>query len=149
LEKLIKEIDEIIKYGLNPNLIIIDKEKDLEKHLIGLYSCYFDIEYQFDEADYEVFDKPNYSKIRQNVISNFKEFGFYNDLSNIQMIDKQTEIITGDAIDDLTDIVLDLLEIKWRAENNSLNDALWFFQFTFHTHTQQHLIGLLKYMQQR
>lgn len=34
----------------------------------------------------------------------------------------------GDAIDDLSDIIIDLLEIKGRIENNSLADGIWFFE---------------------
>lgn len=55
----------------------------------------------------------------------------------------------GDATDDLTDIILDLLQIKWRIENNSPNDGLWYFQLIFASHTQQHIIDLLNYLKQR
>ncbi|KUJ53355.1 hypothetical protein [Chryseobacterium sp. JAH] len=58
-------------------------------------------------------------------------------------------IAIGDAIDDLSDIILDLLQIKWRIENNSPDDGLWYFQLVFSSHTQQHIIDLLSYRKQR
>ena len=86
--------------------------------------------------------------MRQNVESNFKDFGFYkmvleiNDMAN-------DEIGIGDAVDDLCDIIKNLLEVKWRIENNSLNDGLWFFNFIFNSHTEKHIIDLLNYIKQR
>lgn len=58
-------------------------------------------------------------------------------------------IAIGDAIDDLSDIILDLLQIKCRIENNSPVDGLWYFQLVFSGHTQQHIIDLLNYLKQR
>jgi hypothetical protein len=149
MKALITTINEIVKYGLIPNLNIENKEKDLEKRLIKIYSFSFDIKFQFDEKDFEDYDKSLFLDIRQNVTSNFKDFGFYNALTNFADVAKPTEIMVGDAIDDLTDIISDLLEIKWRAENNSMSDALWFFELIFYAHTQQHIINLINYMTQK
>jgi len=130
-------------------LTTTDKEKELEKNLVKIYSLYFDIEFQFDETDYSDFDKTEYADIRKNVTSNFKDFSFYKTVLDINDIDNLKDNEIGDALDDLTDIILDLLEIKWRIENNSLADGLWFFELTFYSHTQQHIIDLLKYMKQK
>jgi hypothetical protein len=149
MTELIPTINEIVKYGLEPNLTTTDKEKELEKNLVKIYSLYFDIEFKFDETDYPDFNKTEYADIRQNVTSNFKDFGFYKTVSDIDDIDNLKDNEIGDALDDLTDIIVDLLEIKWRIENNSLADGLWFFELTFYSHTQQHILDLLKYMKQR
>ncbi|NCP61536.1 MAG: DUF5063 domain-containing protein [Flavobacteriales bacterium] len=149
MTELIPTINEIVKYGLEPNLTTTDKEKELEKNLVKIYSLYFDIEFQFDETDYSDFDKTEYADIRKNVTSNFKDFSFYKTVLDINDIDNLKDNEIGDALDDLTDIILDLLEIKWRIENNSLADGLWFFELTFYSHTQQHIIDLLKYMKQK
>lgn len=146
---LIPTINQIVKYGLEPNLTTTDKEKELEKNLVKIYSLYFDIEFKFDETDYPDLDKTEYADIRQNVTSNFKDLGFYKTVSNIEDIDNLNDNTIGDALDDLTDIIRDLLEIKGRIENNSLADGLWFFELTFYSHTQQHILDLLKYMKQR
>ena len=149
MTELIPTINEIVKYGLEPNLTTTDKEKVLETNLVKIYSLYFDIEFKFDETNYPEFDKTKYADIRQIVTSSFKDFGFYKTVSDINDIDNLNENTIADALDDLTDIILDLLEIKWRIENNSLADGLWFFELTFYSHTQQHILDLLNYMKQK
>lgn len=125
MKELIPTINEIVKYSLQPNLTVIDKEKLLERHLVKIYDLYFDIEYKFDETNFPDSDKSQLPDIRQNVSSNFKDYGFYQIVLDI--IDILTDNAIRDAIDDLSDIIADLLEIKWRIENNSLADGLWFF----------------------
>ena len=149
MTKLIPTINEIVKYGLQPNLTVTDKEELLERNLVKIYDLYFDIKYVFDETDFPDFDKSQYTNIRQNVKSNFKDYGLYKTNLNIKDINDLKDNVIGDAIDDLTDIIFDLLEIKWRIENNSLADGLWFFKLTFFTHTQQHILELLNYMNQK
>jgi len=148
MRELIPTIDEIVKYGLQPNLTEVDKEKSLAKSLVKIYNLYFDIEYEFDETDYPDFDGEKYLNIRQNVESNFKDFGFYKIVLEINDM-VNDEIGIGDAVDDLNDIIKDLLEVKWRIENNSLNDGLWFFNFIFNAHTEKHIIDLLNFIKQR
>jgi hypothetical protein len=150
MNKLIPVINEIIKYGLQPNLTVVDRDTLLEKNLIKIYSLYFEIQYVFDGKKYLQFDRTKYPKIIQNIQSNFKEFGFYKIIIDINDIDnKNSGMGLGDAVDDLADIILDLLEVKWRIENNSLNDGLWFFEFIFLNHMQQHILDLLNYMKQK
>lgn len=149
MTELIPTINEIVKYGLQPNLTVTNKEKLLERNLVKIYDLYFDIEYKFDERDFPDFDKSQLPDIRQNVESNFKDYGFYKTILDINDIDNLKENAIGDAIDDLTDIITDLLEIKWRIENNSLADGLWFFELTFYSHTQQHILDLLNFMKQK
>ncbi len=149
MKELIPLIDDITQFGLKPNLIVLEKERLLEKSLVKIYNLYLDIEYEFDEKDYEDFDKQKYLNVRQNVESNFPDFGFYKVVLDIEDLANNDENGLGDAIDDLTDIILDLLEIKWRIENNSLEDGLWYFQFAFSSHFQQHILDLLNYMKQK
>lgn len=147
MKALIPTINEIVKYGLRPNLTEVDKEKALVKNLVKIYNLYFDLEYEFDEKDYPEFDDEKYPNIRQNVESNFKDFGFYKMVLEINDM-VSDEIGMGDAVDDLCDIIIDLLEVKWRIENNSLNDGLWFFNFIFNAHTEMHIIDLLNFIKQ-
>ena len=151
MKELIPTINEIIKFGLLPNLVIDKNERNklLEKSLIKIYSLYFEIEYTFDETDFVEFDKGNLPKIRENIESNFPDFGLYKTIIDFTDIDNKTVDGIGDGIDDITDIVLDLLEIKWRAETNSLEDGLWYFELIFYSHTQQHILDLLNYMKQK
>lgn len=149
MTELIPTINEIVKYGLKPSLSVTDKEKLLERNLVKIYDLYFDIQYEFDETDFPDFDKSHLPDIRQNVSRNFQDFGFYKTIININDVNNMSDIALGDAIDDLNDIILDLLEIKWRIENNSLADGLWYFQLIFHGHTQQHILDLLNFMKQK
>lgn len=151
LEELIEIIDKVIKYGLNPKVNIEDKEKDLEKNLIKIYSKYFEIQYELDETDYNSFNKKKIPNVIENVKSNFPDFGWYNIILDYEKVyvEPKNAIGIGDAIDDLSDIIYDLLEIKWRKENNSINDAWAFFELIFYAHTQQHLLDLLNYMKNK
>ena len=149
MTELIPTINEIVKYGLQPNLIVADKEKLLEKDLVKIYNLYFEINYKFDGIEFKDFDKKKLPNIRQNIESNFTDFGFYKTILDINNIDNLRDNAIGDAIDDLTDIVTDLLEVNWRIENNSLADGLWYSQLVFHGHTQQHILDLLNFMKQK
>ncbi len=145
-EKLISTINTITQFGLKPNLKIPNNIELIERNLVKIYNLYFEVEYIFDETDYPDFDKSKLPNIRTNVISNFPEFGLYkiaNDITNFDNID---DILTGDAIDDLSDIIIDLLEVKWSIENNSFNDGIWHFKLAFETHLKQHILDLLNYI---
>ena len=73
----------------------------------------------------------------------------HNAIQDINDIDNIKDNIIGDAIDDLSDIITDLLQIKWRIENNSLANGLWYFELIFYGHTQQHILDLLNFMKQK
>jgi hypothetical protein len=150
MKNLIPTIDAIIKYGLQPNLDEVDKEKVLERNLVKIYDLYFDIDFEFDGQDYPEFDRSLHAEVRQNVQLNFTDFGYYRTVIDINDISSlNDDFAIGDAIDDLSDIILDLMEVKWRYENNSEADGLWFFQFIFNSHTQQHILDLLQYLKNK
>ena len=149
MRELIPTINEIIKYGLQANLVETDNEKLLERNLVKIYNLYFDIEFEFDKTDFQDFDKSKLPNIRENVESNFKDFGFYKTVIDINDLDNLKENSMSDAVDDLTDIILDLLEIKWRIETNSLADGLWYFELIFYSHTQQHILDLLNFIKNK
>lgn len=151
MKELIPTINEIIKFGLQPNLPIdiIVKNHTLEKSLVKTYSLYFDIEYTFDETDYPDFDIYQYPDIRRNIKSNFPDFGLYKTIIDFDDLDDKVDDGVADSVDDLTDIILDLLEIKMRIETNSLADGLWYFKLIFYSHIQQHILDLLNYMKQK
>ena len=149
MTELIPTINKIIKYGLQANLVETDKEKLLERNLVKIYNLYFDIEFEFDKTDFLDFDKSKLPNIRENVESNFIDFGLYKMVIDISDLDNLKENSIGDAVDDLTDIIIDLLEIKWRIETNSLADGLWYFELIFYSHTQQHILDLLNFMKNK
>lgn len=148
MKDLIATINEIVKYGLEPNVEEQDKERRLERNLVKIYNLYFQIDYAEDDNEYPEFEK-SYDEIRKNVESNFKDYGYYKKIADINNLDNFDDVVVGDAIDDLTDIILELLEVKSRIENNGMNDGPYYFEFAFSSHIQSHLINLLKYINQK
>jgi hypothetical protein len=149
MKTLLETISEITKYGLEKNLTEVEKEKNLERNLIRLYNFYFEIKFEFDGKDYEEFERPQPKNITENIKSNFTQFGFYKIVLDINDIDNLNGNALGDAVDDLLDITIDLIEVKWRMENNSIEDGLWHFNFSFENHIQQHILDLLNYLKNR
>lgn len=149
MKDLIPTINQIVRFGIQPNLTVNNSDEFLERNLIKIYNLYFDIEFEFDETEYPDFDKSKLPDIRQNIETNFKNFGLYKTFFVIENLSESDECLIGDAFDDLTDIIIDLLEIKWRIESNSIADGLWFFEMIFYIHTKQHIINLLNYLKRR
>jgi len=147
--ELITSIDEIIKFGLQANLNIPDRNFVLEKNLVNIYRLYFEVDTEFDEREYNAYDKSMWPDVKRNVESNFRDFEYYKVVLDLYDLNIRDDTAFGDAIDDLTDIIFDLLEVKWRIENNSVNDGFYHFKLIFSFHTQQHIIDLLNYMKQR
>ncbi|WP_177764412.1 DUF5063 domain-containing protein [Flavobacterium sp. I3-2] len=148
MKELLDPINEISKYGLLENLNEKDKTKNLERNLVKIYDLYFENEFEFDETEYPEFNKKDFSNIRENIASNFPKFGYYKIATLITEIENEVENLIADSIDDLNDIILDLQEVKWRTENTSVNDAKWFFNLIFESHTKNHIINLLNYLRE-
>lgn len=150
-KQLIQTINQIAKFGLEQNIEISKDERNLllERSLISIYSLYFEIQYEYDNTDFEEYDDIKYVNMRKNIESNFPDFGYYTIALDLMDINNKDNMAIGDAIDDLSDIILDLLQIKWRMGNNSQNNGLWYFELIFSGHTQQHIIDLLKYLKQQ
>lgn len=149
MSELRKLINNITEFGINPNVELTDKNNVLKKLLVGVYSEYLNVESEFDEADYEEEPDFDYQKISKNVKSNFPDFSWYGTILDINKIDRESELGTKNAVDDLTDIIKDLLVVKWRFENTSEIDAIWNFEFSMRTHSEQHLVDLLKYIKEK
>ncbi len=151
MQYLIQTIDAIIKYGQYEKLSIENPIGDLRRYLVKIYALFFDVETDFENIEYPDFvDREKYTKgVKKNIQSNFPSFGYYKVILDIDDLDNLEHCGIGDAIDDLTDIILDLLEVKWRIENNSLVNGIWFFKHLFSTHTEEHILELLNYMQKK
>jgi hypothetical protein len=148
LSEIRKLIDKITEFGINPKVELNDKTHVLKKLLVEIYSEFLNVESEFDETDYDEEPDFDYKEIREKVESNFPEFGWYGTILDINKIAQESELAIGDAIDDLTDIIKDLLVVKWRFENTSEIDAIWDFEFSMRTHSEQHLVDLLKYIKE-
>jgi|TARA_B110000908_G_C10067704_1_gene363619 hypothetical protein len=149
LSKLRKLIDEITEFGINPKVELTDKTDVLKKLLVGIYSEFLNVEFVFDETDYDEEPDFNYNEIKENVKSNFPDFDWYSMVLDLNKMEPNIEIGIGDALDDLTDIIKDMLVVKWKMDNTSEKDSLWEFEFSMRTHSEQHLIDLLKYLKEK
>ena len=149
MNKLRKLIDQITEFGINPKVELTDKTDVLKKLLVGIYSEFLNVEFEFDESDYDEEPDFDYDEIRQNVKSNFPDFDWYSMVMDLNRLEPNVEIGIGDALDDLTDIIKDLLAVKWKMDNTSEMDALWEFELSMRTHSEQHLIDLIKYIKEK
>ncbi|WP_264558486.1 DUF5063 domain-containing protein [Flavobacterium sp. N2270] len=149
MSKLRKLIDQITEFGIKPKVGISDKTDVLKKLLVEIYSEYLNVEFEFDNKEYEEEPEFDYAEIRKNVKSNFPNFDWYSMVLNLNEIQPNVEIGIGDALDDLTDIIKDLLTVKWKMDNTSEMDALWEFDFSMRTHSEKHLIDLLKFIKEK
>ena len=142
-------INQITEFGVNPNVAADNKTDEIQKLLVQLYSEFLNIKADFDEKDYEEEPDFKYQVIRQNVKSNFPDLSWYSKILDSNKLDSNTNTGIGDALDDLTDIIKDLLAIKWRMETTSEKDAIWHFELSMRTHSEQHLVDFLKYLKDK
>ena len=90
-------------------------------------------------------DPPGYPPgLYQEVGKRFPELGYFAVADPAVVVDE--EPVTSDAVDDLSDIVRDLLEVLWRYENIGLDDAHWHFRLLHDIHWGQHLRELQLYL---
>lgn len=151
-KQLIIQIDTVVQFGLQSLEHLTDKEKILENALVNIYHTYTTIQEDLnnDTSEYPCFKKSMFPDVLENIKLNFPSFGFYNVVLDMyEFINTENNVGLGDAVDDLYDIIYDLLAVKWRLENNSLQNGLYHFKFVFTHHTKQHLIDLLNYIHQK
>lgn len=76
----------------------------------------------------------------------FPSLGYYNIPASISRSLAETEVVVGDAIDDVADIAGDLADARWRFENTTETDALWSFRFFYDHHWGAHANNLRWYL---
>ncbi|RXG27377.1 hypothetical protein [Leeuwenhoekiella marinoflava] len=145
MESFLKLIHQITQYGTTP-VVQTNTIVSLKKSLGDLYALYVNLNSNFDEQLYEEVQRLDYAEVYAHVKVNFPEFGYYNQISELLKLEHSPEVVTGDALDDLTDLIIDLSEVAWRLENTSLNDGLWYFNTLMKIHSEAHLLNLLTYL---
>lgn len=145
-KELIQLIDDVIRFGMERSL---DSKKNvhlLQKSLVQIYLFYLNNDFPTDDTEYKDFDKNEYLFIPDNVRHNFPEFAYYKTFKNVHDLNDMMDIVSTDPIENLTQIIYDLLEAKWRMENNSTYDGFDFFDFIFEINTEQNILNLLNYL---
>ena len=123
-----------------------EQSEKLTLALDYLALAYHFAECDFDEADYPDAPEPDYQQLRDAVASLFPGFGYYNIATDISINIGQTTLGVGDAIGDISEIAVDLLEVKWLWENTSVENALWEFKWGYENHWGDHLRNLQIYI---
>ena len=95
-------------------------------------------EFEYDNNDYPDPPEMDLAALREKICIQFPQLGFYCTADGEpESIDK-AQVVVGDAIDDLVDIIYELKDVQWYLENTSLNNALWNFQFSYRSHWGLH-----------
>jgi hypothetical protein len=82
----------------------------------------------------------------QQLGKRFPDYGYYP--VAFPMEESPGTLGTGDAIDDLGDIILDMRGVLWLADNVGVDDAHWYFRLHFF-HWGTHARDLLRYLHGR
>ncbi|WP_299189478.1 DUF5063 domain-containing protein [uncultured Aquimarina sp.] len=145
MSNLLNIIELIVQWGTTPKLTIENKELILKQTLISLYQEYLAIvgNTPEDEKEYPEAPEFNFEKISNTIRSNFPKLGFYQMILDPFEMTKPDNGL-GDANDDLSDIIKDLMEVRWRFKNTSDKDALWYFEFIMRNHSERHIVNILK-----
>lgn len=93
-------------------------------------------------------ERTEYGTMRARFAAAFPDLGAYHAVQDVAPPADPAEVTLGDALDDLTDIALDLEEVLARARV-SVEDALWYFRFLFDAHWGTHLRFLQLYLHAR
>jgi len=112
---------------------------DLIRELDTLVVSTYQPKFEYDDKDYPDPPNKNYVALREKISSRFPELGFYQTVDSEISDEESVKILTGDAVDDLVDIIGDLQDVKWFIENTTINNARWHFEFSYRSHWGFHL----------
>lgn len=90
---------------------LTNKTNALKNLLVGVYFDYLNAE--FDKIDNDEEPDFNYKKTRENVKSNFCVFDWYSAVLDSNKMEPNIETGCGNELDILTDIIKDLIAVKW------------------------------------
>ncbi len=86
----------------------------------------------------------DHATTRARIEERFPDFGFYAVVDPLAVLPEAPSV--GDAVDDVSDIAGDLLEVLWRRDTLGLDEAGWCFRFGYETHWGRHLHDLRSYI---
>jgi hypothetical protein len=135
-------IDDFIDCVEHDGIAPEERLKRLKRCLDHLALLQHDVAYKFDERNFPAAPDAGHDALRKLVSSHFPELGYYNIPSVVTQQIAAAKIDVADAIDDVVDITRELYEVRWRWDNTSVDDALWYFQDMYFHHWESHLRGL-------
>lgn len=130
-------INRFVNFCLVENEKVTDHGQLMDELDLVVASTQFG-EFASDDKDYSEPPKSDYVVLRSTISVRFPELGFYYTADHKSHAMDSAEVIVGDAVDDLVDIVGDLQKVQWYLKYTSLSNALWYFQFSFRSHWGLH-----------
>ncbi len=106
-----------------------------------------DVRFEFDDTDYPEAPGLAYEVARRLVLSRFPDFGPYSVPASV--LPENEELMLGDSVDDLADVIIELRDVEWRFEHTSEADALWYLENGFRTHWAAHVRWLQVFLHER
>jgi len=99
----------------------------------------------FDDKDWPDPELTKYDEWRSRAETTFPELGYYNAARPLSENIGKSDLVVGDAIDDIADIAgdLEIVSLRW---SSSTADALWHLEFSFLNHWGEHLRNLQLYL---
>lgn len=139
-------IDEIIKYGLEPNFCTVKHLTQLKKNLIELILFYENNEFLSDDVEYPEFERDKYSFVIENLRINFPSLKDYKSFLNSSNIFDLEDVIIKNSIEDLNEIILDLLDVKFNFVQNGLYAGTNAFDFLFTAGMEEKILKIILYI---
>ncbi len=151
MNTLRKLIDELTKFGTDPNVDLYNNKETLQILLAEIYVKYLHQAYDPDEKEYDDVPDFDFDEILTNVKSNFPDFGHYSVIIDPNKLIPDVDIThgIGNEAEDLTNIIKDLLMVKWRMDNTTEKDALYDFKTSMLLGAGIKSIGLIKRLLER
>lgn len=143
IHKIIEDFIDLIEHGRGS---VTANEAALALELDRLALAMHAIEPVCDGRDYPDPPECSYEQLYQHIGELFSRYGYYNLAADISEKVGEATVTVGDAIDDLTDIALELYEVHWRWCHTSANDAIWYLNLSYHAHWGMHLRALQLYL---
>lgn len=143
IRETISQLLAIVETGVDDEA---DREARLRAALDRLALAYHFAAAPPDDRDYPDPPRQTYEDLRARIAPRFPRLGFYNVALDISENIGASVTGTGDALDDITDIALDLHVVLARWESTSEEDALFHFRLGFETHWGRHLRELQLYL---
>ena len=145
-EDILKTILEYLDLIANGKGGAAENLQALDLALDKLALAYHFARYETGGVVYPDAPREEYERMRSLTVEQFPDFGYYNKPSSVIGEVAEAEVFVGDAVDDVADMAVDLLEVAWRWQNTSVDDALWHFRLGYESHWGEHLRYLQLYI---
>ncbi len=125
----------------------VPDDAEVQTALDGLFTCYHSVRCKRDVAPDNVAPDRDYQHLYHDLARRFRDYDWYQSSGGCS-VTEAGKAGAGDPIDDLTDIVREMQDVLWYAENSGAQAALWSFKETYF-HWGRHARELSLYLHNR